>query len=71
MTVLGPVIALPEGRLHFCGEHTDAWQGTLEGAVRSGRRAAAEVLRRRAGADLTPWLVARQLAARAGALGGE
>ena len=71
MTVLGPVVALPEGRLHFCGEHTDAWQGTLEGAVRSGRRAAAEVLRRRAGADLTPWLVARQLAAHARALGGE
>jgi hypothetical protein len=29
------------------------------------------VLRRRAGADLTPWLVARQLAAHARALGGE
>jgi monoamine oxidase len=71
MTVLGPVVALPEGLLHFCGEHTDAWQGTLEGAVRSGRRAAAEVLRRRAGADLAPWLVARQLAEHARALGGE
>jgi monoamine oxidase len=71
MTVLGPAVALPEGRLHFCGEHTDAWQGTLEGAVRSGRRAAAEIIRRRAGADLAPWLVARQLAAHAAALGGE
>jgi len=71
MTVLGPVVALPEGRLHFCGEHTDAWQDTMEGAVRSGRRAAAEVIQRRAGADLAPWLVARQLAEHAAALGEE
>ena len=71
MTVLGPVVALPEGRLHFCGEHTDAWQDTVEGAVRSGRRAAAEVIRRRMGAELAPWLVARQLAEHAAALGGE
>jgi len=70
MTVLGPVVALPEGRLHFCGEHTDTWQGTMEGAVRSGRRAAAEVIQRRAGADLASWLVARQLAEHAAALRG-
>jgi monoamine oxidase len=70
MTVLGPVIGLPEGRLHFCGEHTDAWQGTLEGAVRSGERAAGEVLERRAGRPLSPWLLARRVQAHAGAPAG-
>jgi monoamine oxidase len=31
----------PLGRVHFAGEHTDAFAGTMEGAVRSGERAAA------------------------------
>ena len=35
----------PLGRLHFAGEHTDAFAGTMEGAVRSGRRAAEAVAR--------------------------
>jgi monoamine oxidase len=30
----------PVGRVHFAGDHTDAFAGTMEGAVRSGRRAA-------------------------------
>jgi monoamine oxidase len=35
----------PSGRCHFAGEHTSiAFQGYLEGAVRSGQRAAGEVL---------------------------
>jgi monoamine oxidase len=34
------VVRRPIGRLHFAGEHTDAFAGTMEGAVRSGRRAA-------------------------------
>ncbi len=35
---------LPEGGIHFAGEHTESdFQGYLEGAVRSGERAAAEV----------------------------
>ncbi len=38
-------IARAEGGLHFAGEHTSvAYQGFLEGAVRSGERCAAEVL---------------------------
>lgn len=39
-------LARPVGRLSFAGEHTAGalWHGSMEGAVRSGRRAAAEVL---------------------------
>jgi monoamine oxidase len=33
----------PLGRLHFAGEHTDDFAGTMEGAVRSGLRVAAAV----------------------------
>lgn len=33
----------PHGRIHFAGEHTDALRGTMEGALRSGVRAATEV----------------------------
>ena len=35
----------PVGRVHFAGEHTDAFAGTMEGAVRSGRRAAEAIAR--------------------------
>ncbi|MGH2453104.1 MAG: flavin monoamine oxidase family protein [bacterium] len=49
MTAFGPVIALPEGRLHFAGEHTDVVQGFMEGALASGRRAAGEIARRAQG----------------------
>lgn len=39
------VIPRPERRIHFAGEHTsNAYQGFLEGAVRSGERCAREVL---------------------------
>jgi monoamine oxidase len=46
-------LASPVGRLHFAGEHTagPVWHGSMEGAIRSGRRAAREVL---AGAGLAP-----------------
>jgi monoamine oxidase len=41
----GRLIAAPLGRVHFAGEHTaGAWAGLMEGALRSGARAAAEVL---------------------------
>jgi len=41
------VIAAPVGRVHFAGEHTaGAWAGLMEGALRSGARAAGEVLTR-------------------------
>jgi monoamine oxidase len=37
-------LARPFGRLFFAGEHTSiAWQGYINGAIESGRRAAAEV----------------------------
>lgn len=40
-------VGLPEGRIHFGGEHTaTAAQGFLEGAVRSGERCAREVASR-------------------------
>ncbi|MBS1879236.1 MAG: FAD-dependent oxidoreductase [Actinobacteria bacterium] len=43
-------LAQPIGPLHFAGEHTaGAWHGLMEGALRSGRRAAAQVLGRGAG----------------------
>jgi monoamine oxidase len=39
------LIAAPLGRVHFAGEHTaGAWAGLMEGALRSGARAAREVL---------------------------
>ncbi len=41
------VIAAPVGRVHFAGEHTAGdWAGLMEGALRSGLRAASEVLAR-------------------------
>lgn len=41
----GDLIAAPAGRVHFAGEHTaGAWSGLMEGALRSGERAAREVL---------------------------
>ncbi len=33
----------PAGRLYLAGEHTDAYCGTMEGAVRSGRRVATAI----------------------------
>jgi monoamine oxidase len=35
----------PVGRLHFAGEHTDVFAGTMEGAIRSGRRVAEAIAR--------------------------
>jgi monoamine oxidase len=41
------LIGAPVGRVHFAGEHTaGAWSGLMEGALRSGVRAADEVLTR-------------------------
>lgn len=33
----------PSGRLHMAGEHTDAYSGYMEGAIRSGRRVAQQI----------------------------
>ena len=39
------ILAAPAGRVHFAGEHTAGdWAGLMEGALRSGQRAAREVL---------------------------
>ncbi|QXJ24402.1 FAD-dependent oxidoreductase [Actinomadura graeca] len=38
-------LATPEGRVHFAGAHTaHRWPGFIDGAIDSGRRAAAEIL---------------------------
>lgn len=40
------LLTTPVGRIVFAGEHTSPdWSGTIEGALRSGERAAADVLR--------------------------
>jgi monoamine oxidase len=44
MSGMMPLLARPEGRVHFAGEHTSAWMGWMEGAIESGDRAASEVL---------------------------
>jgi monoamine oxidase len=47
LTALGPQTARPVGRLHFAGDGTSAeWPGYMDGAIRSGQRAAKEVLAR-------------------------
>jgi monoamine oxidase len=41
MTSLGRAIREPHGRIHWAGtETTTKWMGYLEGAIRSGKRAA-------------------------------
>jgi monoamine oxidase len=39
-STLAGVLAAPEGRLHFAGEHTSPWPGWTQGALASGLRAA-------------------------------
>jgi monoamine oxidase len=42
-------LAAPVGRLAFAGEHTAGeWHGLMEGALRSGQRAARELMDRTA-----------------------
>lgn len=44
MTAFGPALLAPVGRIHWAGTETaDAWVGYIDGAIRSGERAAAEV----------------------------
>ncbi|MGW5318328.1 flavin monoamine oxidase family protein [Nocardia thailandica] len=46
-TQFGAALSEPVGRIHWAGAETaDVWNGYMDGAVRSGRRAAAEVLDR-------------------------
>ena len=45
LTDFGPALRAPVGRIHWAGTETsDIWAGYMDGAVRSGRRAAAEAL---------------------------
>ena len=45
MTSLGRVIRQPHGRIHWAGTETATrWMGYVEGAIRSGDRAASEIL---------------------------
>lgn len=44
-TEYGPALRAPVGRIHWAGTETSpVWNGYMEGAVRSGERAANEVL---------------------------
>ncbi|MDX6669504.1 MAG: monoamine oxidase [Solirubrobacteraceae bacterium] len=45
LTAFGPALRAPVGRLHWAGTETSTyWNGYMDGAVRSGKRAAREVL---------------------------
>jgi len=45
LTTLGPALRAPVGRIHWAGTETSpVWSGYIEGAIRSGERAAAEVI---------------------------
>jgi monoamine oxidase len=47
MTAFGRFLREPHGRVHWAGTETsDRWSGYIDGAIRSGERAAAEVLAR-------------------------
>ena len=47
LSSVGEVIREPHGRVHWAGTETaDRWAGYIDGAVRSGERAAGEVLGR-------------------------
>ena len=37
------ILAKPEGRIHFAGEHTSAWTGWMQGALQSALRVAGEI----------------------------
>jgi monoamine oxidase len=46
-TSLGPTIREPCGRIHWAGTETaTVWSGYIDGAIRSGKRAAAEIVTR-------------------------
>ena len=46
-TQYGPALSEPVGRIHWAGAETSSvWNGYMEGAIRSGQRAAAEIIQR-------------------------
>ena len=44
MTAWAGILAKPEPRMHFAGEHLSPWNGWMEGALWSGERAAQEII---------------------------
>lgn len=42
-TTLPPIIAAPEGRVHFAGDHASSQPGWMQGALESGQRVAREI----------------------------
>jgi monoamine oxidase len=45
LTAFGPQLRKPEGRIHWAGTETSTyWNGYMDGAVRSGKRTAQEIL---------------------------
>jgi monoamine oxidase len=38
-----PAAKKSEGRLYFCGEHTSAWSGWMQGALESANRVVKEI----------------------------
>jgi monoamine oxidase len=53
LTTVGPYLRRPFGRIHWAGTETSSvWSGYIEGAIRSGERAAMEVLARLGGGKL-------------------
>ena len=44
VTAFAPTMAVPAGRIHFCGEHTATGSRGIEGALESSERVALEVL---------------------------
>jgi monoamine oxidase len=45
LTEFGPALRAPVGRIHWASTETaQMWHGLVEGAIRSGERAAQEVL---------------------------
>lgn len=54
-TQYGPALREPIGRLHWAGTETaTVWNGYMDGAIRSGERAAREVLKALAGSPAEP-----------------
>jgi len=44
MTSLVPLVARPEGRVHFAGEHASSMPGWMHGALEAGNRVAREII---------------------------
>ncbi len=43
LTAWAPLLAAPEGRIHFAGDQTSPWPGWMQGAMTAGHRVALEI----------------------------